>query len=203
MPMRDLTLREFCAQTASKAPTPGGGSVSALTGALAAALAEMVASLTVAKAGFEAVQDEMCDLLSEGETLRDAFFSLIDADCAAFGSYMDALAMPKTAEEERAARRIALQEAARRSAEAPLEMARCAMQVMPLAEKALAHGNKMAASDARISAILARAAVRAAVTNVRVNLPSLGDEALAAEMERECAELEAKAAQRETEILAL
>ena len=203
MPMRNLTLREFCAQTASKSPTPGGGSVSALTGALAAALAEMVASLTVAKAGFESVQDEMCDLLSEGETLRDAFFSLIDADCAAFGSYMDALAMPKTAEEERAARRIALQEAARRSAEAPLEMARCAMQVMPLAEKALTHGNKMAASDARIAAILARAAVRAAVTNVRVNLPSLGDEALAAEMERECAELEAKAEQREAEILAL
>ncbi len=203
MAMRELTLGEFCAQTASRAPTPGGGSVSALVGALAAALAEMVASLTVAKAGFESVHEEMCELLSSGEMLRDAFYSLIDADCAAFGSYMDALRMPKETEEDRACRKDALHAAALRAAEAPLEMARCSLRVMPLAEKALRLGNPMAASDARIAAILARSAVRAALINVRVNLPSLGDAALAAEMESECAAMEARAKALEEEILGI
>jgi len=203
MPMCDNSLREFCQQTASSAATPGGGSVSALVGALGASLAEMVASLTVKKAGFESVQEEMFDLLSEGESLRDALLTLIDADCAAFGSYMEALAMPKGTEEERAARRAELQAAARRSAEMPMEMARCSMRVMPLVKSALALGNPMAASDARMAAILVRAAVRSAVINVRVNLPALGDEALAAGMEAECAALEEQAAEQEAAILSM
>ena len=201
MSMSELTLAAFCESTASKSPTPGGGSVAALTGALGCALAEMTASLTVGKKKFESAEQEMQQLLTDGATLRRELLSLIDADCAAFGGYMAALALPKDTPEEKALRRSRLAEAARASAEAPLAMARAAAKVLPLCRTAVKKGNPGVVTDALMAAMLSRTAIRSAVLNVRINLPSLPQE-LAAAMETECAALEVLALDTETELLA-
>ena len=200
MEMKQLTLEDFCAKTASSAPTPGGGSVAALTGALSCALTEMVANLTVNKKGYEEVSDEMLALLNEGNSIRSTLLSLIDADCAAYGGYMAALGLPKNTEEEIAARKAALQKAAIASAVAPLQMARTAIRILPLCQAVTERGNKNAVTDALMSAMLARTAVRSAILNVRINLPSLGNNELAAALESECKAMEATAAAYETDI---
>ncbi len=203
MSMTESTIAAFCANTASKAPTPGGGSVAALVGALGCALAEMVAQLTAGKKAYADAAPEMERILKEGEALRGELLSLIDADCAAFGGYMRALALPKETDAEKTVRREALREAAASAANAPLRMARASARVLPLCETAVRCGNRGAVTDAMMAAMLSRAAVRSAVLNVRINLPSLGDKAAAAALEAECAALEAEALRREEEILAL
>ena len=190
MDMRDITLSEFCTRVGSSSPTPGGGSTAALVGALAAALAQMVASLTVGKTGYETAQPEMEAVLREGKDIESRLLALMDEDCAAFESYMRALAMPKNTPEESFARTAALQAAAQASADVPLAAAQCAAGVFSIAQNALSLGNRMARSDALMATILARAAVRSAVINVRVNLPAFGDRELAQRYEARCAALE-------------
>lgn len=202
METKDLTLSEFCKITASKEPTPGGGSVAALTGALGCALSEMVANLTLGKKAYADFEEEMKNILTEGESIRTALLSLIDTDCAAYGAYMAALALPKGTEYEKANRAAALRDAAVQSAVAPLRTARCAMRIFPLAKSVIDNGNKNAVTDALMSAILARAAVRSAILNVRINLPSLDNPELSAALESECAALESAAAAYENDLLA-
>lgn len=200
MEMKKLTLEEFCAGTASSDPTPGGGSVAALAGALGCALSEMVANLTLGKNGYEDVQGEMASLLKEGEAVRETLLSLIDSDCAAYGGYMAALKLPKETDEEKALRKVALQKAAIASAVAPLQIARTAIRILPLCQAVTERGNKNVVSDALISAMLARTAVRSAIINVRINLSSVGNAELAAALESECKALEATAVAYETDI---
>lgn len=190
MDMHEMTLSEFCARAGSSSPTPGGGSTAALVGALAAALAQMVASLTVGKAGYESAQPEMQAVLREGKDIESRLLELMGEDCEAFDAYMRALAMPKNTLDESLARTAALQAAAQTAADVPLSVAQCATAVFPIAQNALSLGNRMAKSDALMATILARAAVRSAVINVRVNLPAFGDPELARRYEARCAALE-------------
>lgn len=139
--LKDLTVEGFVDVTASDAPAPGGGSVSALAGALAAALAEMVANLTVGKAKYAEVEDEMKELAAAGAALRKELVEDIQKDSTAFDLYMAGIKMPKETEEEKAARREAMQNGLKAAAQVPLSVAEAALKIFPIAEAVVARGN--------------------------------------------------------------
>ena len=161
--------------TASDAPAPGGGSVSALAGALAAALAEMVAHLTAGREKYAAVQEEMQPLLEELPALRGKLLEAVDRDSRAFDRYMEALAMPKATPEEQTARKAAMQEGLKAAAQVPMEVAETVASLFPALETAVRKGNPNAVTDGMVGTMLARTAVLGALFNVRVNLDSIHD----------------------------
>lgn len=201
--LKDLSVEEFAAGTASAAPVPGGGSVSALTGALAAALAEMVANLTIGKEQYVQVEEEMRALSLAGAAIREELIAAIKKDSESFSGYMNALKLPKNTEEEKAARRAALQQGLKDASQAPLAAAQAAAKIFPIAEAVVSRGNKGAVSDGLIAAMLARTAVIGALFNVKINLKSIRDEVYVSEMTSVVKELERKAIEGEAKVLAL
>ncbi len=201
--LKDLSVEEFAAGTASAAPVPGGGSVSALTGALAAALAEMVANLTIGKEQYVQVEEEMRALSLAGAAIREELIDAIKKDSESFSGYMNALKLPKNTEEEKAARRAALQQGLKDASQAPLAAAQTAAKIFPIAEAVVSRGNKGAVSDGLIAAMLARTAVIGALFNVKINLKSIRDEVYVSEMTSVVKELERKAIEGEAKVLAL
>ena len=199
--LKDLSIEKFAALTASDAPAPGGGSVSAVAGSLAAALAEMVANLTVGKAKYAAAEEEMKEIAAKGEKIRKTLVGDIERDSASFNLYMEALGMPKDTEEQKAARREAMQNGLKEAARVPLSVAGTAAGIFPLAEAVIARGNANAVTDGLVAAMLARTAVIGALFNVKINLGSIKDEAFRAEMEEEVRRLEAEAVEAEKRIL--
>ncbi len=165
----------FVAAVAAGTPTPGGGAVAALAGALSAALAEMVAQLTVGKKRYAAVEETMQAIVAAAATLREQLLDAIDEDIAAFESVLEAFRLPK----DDPARADAIQEATAHAADVPLNVARLALEAMRLAEQVAAHGNTNAASDAASAAFMGLAAVESAAMNVRINAASLDDAQLA------------------------
>ncbi|MBP3215948.1 MAG: cyclodeaminase/cyclohydrolase family protein, partial [Clostridium sp.] len=121
--LKDLTCEGFADITLSDAPAPGGGSVSALAGALGAALAGMVANLTIGKKKYEEVQDEMKELAAQAAALQKELIADIDKDSTSFNIYMDAIGMPKDTEEQKAARKAKMQEGLKAAAQVPLSCA--------------------------------------------------------------------------------
>jgi len=188
---------------ASDAPVPGGGSAAALAGAMAAALAAMVGRLTVGREKYASAEADMRRVLETGEDLRRALFRQVAADAAAYGGFMQARKIPKGTAAEKAARAAAMEEAGRLAAEVPLESARLALRAMEAAAEAAAKGNRNAASDACVAALLGRAALRGACFNVRVNLPSVKDEAWKGRMASEVERLERAAEEVERRALAV
>lgn len=203
MEMKNVTLDKFTAETASKAAIPGGGSVAALSGALAASLAGMVASLTVGKKGYEQHNESMEKLFERADSLRKKLLADIDRDCECFNGYIKVLSLPKENDEQKAKRSQAMQLALKNSAEAPLDAARSALEVMPLAKEAVLNGNKNAVTDGLIAAMMARTAVLSALLNVKINLGSIKDIEYVEKIAKEVATLEAKAIEFEREILEL
>ena len=199
--LKDLTVEEFTARTASSAPVPGGGSVAALAGALAVALSEMVANLTIGKAKYAGVEEEMRKLAEKGAELRGELLEGIRKDSTSFGLYMEAFAMPKTTEEEKAVRREAMQRGLRAATEAPLAIAEAAARIFPIAEAVVLRGNTGAVTDGLMSAMLARTAVLSALLNVKINLGSIKEEAFAAATAARIEELEKLALHYEKQIL--
>jgi formiminotetrahydrofolate cyclodeaminase len=171
----DLTLREFSDRLASGDAAPGGGSASALAGALGAALAAMVARLTVGRAKFAQHEGDMQGVLAQAERLRGQLLALVDADTAAYLNVIEAYRLPKQNAEDAAARRTAIQEALIHAADLPLAAAEACVQVLNLAALAAQHGNPNAASDASVAALLAHAALLGAARNVRTNLAQIDD----------------------------
>ena len=190
----DRSVAEYALQVSTASPTPGGGSVSGVTGALAAGLAGMVCALTL---NGNVSPDERAVLepaeLSAGE-LRLQLLTLAIGDEEAYGGYRTASAMPKTSEVERVARRTALQQALASAAEAPLAIARACFDLLAILPAIAARGTRHALSDTSASAILAEAALRAALLNVHVNAAMIKDGELAARLLDEAARLEAGAA---------
>ena len=182
---------------ASDAPVPGGGSAAALAGSMAAALAAMVARLTVGREKYAPSEAAMQSVLREGEDLRRALFWQVAADAASYDGFMQAAKLPKRTTEEKAARAAAMESAGKRAAEVPLESARLSLRAMELAAAAAAQGNRNAASDACVAALLGRAALRGACFNVRINLPTVKDEAWKAALVPEVERLEKAAAEVE------
>ncbi|MBS7013668.1 MAG: cyclodeaminase/cyclohydrolase family protein, partial [Veillonella sp.] len=164
---------DFVAATASKEPTPGGGAIAALTAATGAALAEMVANLTFGKKGYEEVQTEMEELQAKAEAIRNRMLELSQADADVFNIFMNALGLPKNTDEEKATRTAAIQQAYKDAAMVPFEIGELAYQIFDLAELASKKGNQNLITDGIIAAINARAAVKAAFLNVRINLSGI------------------------------
>ncbi|MCC6627392.1 MAG: glutamate formimidoyltransferase [Chloroflexi bacterium] len=187
---------------ASAAPTPGGGSAAALAGALAAALGEMVANLTVGQEKFAAVEDRVQTALTELTHARRQLTAAMAEDAAAFDAYMAARRLPRATPEERAARAAAVQTATLVAAQAPLRVARQCLALLPWLDTVAEYGNPNVASDAGAGAILSDAAVRASALNVRVNLLGLADVDRRALLTAELAEIEAAAATQAAAIVA-
>lgn len=197
----DKTLKAFLEETASKAPVPGGGSIAAMSAATAAALTEMVANLTIGKKGYDDVQEEMTELASTLVSVREEFIKDIDRDADAFNKVMDAFKLPKDTEEEKSARRNAIQDGMKTAANVPLEVAKNAFEIMEFASKVVDKGNKNAVTDGAVAAMMARTAVLSALFNVKINLGSIKDEEFVKRVSAEVAELESNVQKTEKEIL--
>ncbi len=201
MALINLSVAEFSALTASNAPAPGGGSVSALVGALSAALAQMVANLTVGREKYAQAHDEMQALLNEVPAIEQALLQAVDADSSAFDRYMAALSMPKSTQEEKQLRTQAMQDGLKEAATVPFRVAAQASHLFPFLEKALTIGNPNAVTDAMVGTMLARTCILGALFNVRVNLSSIHDAEFVTNLSKQCDELQAVAQQEEKRLL--
>ena len=203
MKLVEQRVIDFVAATASKEPTPGGGAIAALTAATGAALAEMVANLTVGKKGYEAVQPEMEELQAKAEAIRKRMLELSQADADVFNIFMNALGLPKNTDEEKATRTAAIQQAYKDAAMVPFEIGELAYQIFDLAELASRKGNQNLITDGIIAAINARAAVKAAFLNVRINLSGIKDEAFVANVSAKMNSIEQDLDTKEAAIISL
>lgn len=196
------TVEEFVKITASDAPAPGGGSISALAGALAAALGQMVANLTVGRKKYAAVDEEMRQLLPELARQQQALLEAVDEDSRAFDQYMDALSMPKDTQEQQEARKNAMQAGLKAAAQVPLGVAQRVQTLFPALELVVTKGNANAVTDGMVATMMARTAILGAVYNVRVNLQSIQDEAFTAALAQQCQRCQQEALAWERKILA-
>lgn len=197
-----MSVKGFARETASESAAPGGGSVSAYMGALAAALGTMVANLSAHKRGWDDRWKEFSDWAERGQDVMERLLRLVDEDTEAFAKIMDVFSMPKGTEEEKAARAEAMEKATLYASRVPLKTMQTAMEAMPVALAMARIGNPASASDAGVGAIAALAAVRGAHLNVRINAAGLKDRALAAELTDEAARIEDEAVAAEAEVLA-
>ena len=188
------SLTGFLATVASSAPVPGGGSVAALAGALGAALAQMVAGLTIGRKKYAAVETEMKERALQAAALVRRLDALRVEDAAAYAMVSAAYQLPKETLEQAATRDAAIQRALIDAATTPLETARCCAEVAALAAFAAERGNTNAASDAGVAALLAEAACRGAVYNVRINVVAMPDRAAGTPLAEEAERLVAQCA---------
>ena len=170
------TIDGFMSSVAGPTPTPGGGSVAAHAGALGAALAQMVSGLTVGKKKYAAVEDEMKQIALQASALRRSLAALVEKDARSYDAVRAAYQLPSDSEQQQAARSIAIRHALIGAAEVPLETARTAVEVAALAAALAERGNSNAVTDACVSALLAEAACKGAVLNVRINVAALDEE---------------------------
>ncbi|MEA4870545.1 Methenyltetrahydrofolate cyclohydrolase [bioreactor metagenome] len=175
MAFRDQTLDSFLNSLSSKAPVPGGGGASALVGALSAALAQMVASLTVGKPKYAAVESEMNALLQRSEALTNRFLALMDEDATAFEPLAQAYRLPKGTDEEIAEKARVMEQALKSAVQPPLEIMETCIQTLPLILACAERGSVVAVSDAGVAASLCRAALESAGLNVFINTKTMQD----------------------------
>ena len=190
----------FLTEVAASTAAPGGGSVAAYAGALGAALAEMVAGLTIGKKKYAEVEAEMQAIRVQAGELRMELTNAVDDDASAFEAVMGAFKLPKETEKQQKARRAAIHMATMNAAHVPLHTVKNAAKVMELAGMLVKDANLNAISDAMSGAAMARAAITAAGYNVRINLNSLDDKSAGEKMLKELKELEKKADKIEKEI---
>lgn len=179
----DESIQHYLDELASAQPTPGGGSASALSGALGAALASMVCRLTPGKAGYEEVQTEIEHIWEQTEQLRARFAQLMQEDIVAYGRLSSAYRMPRATDEERVERAAIIQKQLAEAARVPLEVVECAAKLTRLCQRLAEIGNVTVLSDILAGTALARAASEGAASMVRINLRSLKDTGLAGELE--------------------
>lgn len=166
---------DFLAALASGEPTPGGGSAAALAGALGAALAAMVARLTLGRKRYADVEAQMQALIPQAEQLRSRLTQLIDEDAAAFDQVRAAYRLPKETAEQQTARQAAIQIALQAASRTPLETLAACLETLRLLEQVAAAGNASAVTDAAVGGLLAQAGLQSAALNVRVNLAGIDD----------------------------
>jgi len=177
MKLTELTIPAFTELLGSDAPAPGGGSAAALTGALGTALTAMVAALTVGREKYAEHEPLMREIIDESTRLRLQLTDVIERDAEAFNGVTAVFAMPKSTEEEKAARSAAMQTALKACTLTPYEMMACALKVLELAERALGRSNTNAASDLGVAALCLRTAVQGAWLNILTNIGGIRDEA--------------------------
>lgn len=199
----DMTCRDFADETASESPAPGGGSISAYMGALAAALGTMVANLSAHKAGWDDRWEEFSDVAEKGRALQDTLIHLVDEDTEAFNRIMAVFAMPKKTDEEKAARKEALEAATLYATQVPLRTMKAACETFDILEAMASKGNPASVSDAGVGALAARAAVQGAYLNVKINAAGLKNREVADALLADALVVSQVADKREAEILSI
>lgn len=199
--LTELTSTEFLDKLASASPVPGGGGGAAMAGALAAALGSMVGNLTIGKEKFAANEAEVAELLAKLEECCSKCLQLVEEDAKVFAAFMACYKLPKSTDAEKAARSKAISDAAKNAANVPLEIGRVSLEVLRIAARLVVIGNPNVVTDGAVSAILARAALRSAAYNVRINLPLTKDAAFSEAAACELAAMDSEAAVLEREVL--
>jgi len=180
--LASMPVKDFIEEVSVDSPAPGGGSVAAMSGSLAAALTSMVCNLTVGKKGYEDVYDMLdATAVSSQQLLKDLLIA-IDKDTEAFNEVLNAMRLPKKTEEEKAKRKEAIQTGYQVASRVPLRTAERCLETIDLAARAVARGNVNSVSDAGVAALMGYAGLIGAILNVKINLPSITDEAFNAEM---------------------
>lgn len=197
----DLTVKNFVHETASESPAPGGGSISAAMGAMGAALGTMVANLSSHKPGWDDRWEEFSNWAEKGKQYYHELLHLIDEDTNAFNRIMDAFSLPKTTEEEKAARKHAIQLATKYAIEIPFKVMKFAYESMQVMLAMAEIGNPNSVTDAGVGAIAARSCVMGAYLNVKINCSSYEDKSFVDDILQHGAEIEQKAIQLEKKIL--
>ena len=187
-----MNLREFCNETLSDSPAPGGGSVAALMGALGASLGGMVANLSAGKRGWDDQLQYFSNWAVKAQQLKDELLSLVDEDTAAFNKVMDTFALPKGSAEEKAARSAAIEQATKYAAEIPLKVMETSSKSYELLSDMAEKGNPASISDVGVGALATRACIEGAAMNVRINLSSLKDEKFKSGLQQKIRELRTK-----------
>src|SRR5439155_1038717 len=186
-----MNLREFCNETLSDSPAPGGGSVAALMGALGASLGGMVANLSAGKRGWDDKLQYFSDWAVKAQQLKDELLGLVDEDTAAFNKVMDALALPKQSAEEKASRAAAVESATKYAAEIPLKVMETASKSYELLAGMAEKGNPNSISDVGVGICAIRACIDGAALNVRINLANLKDEKFKSDLQTKVRKLQA------------
>lgn len=199
--LTELTVKDFLNKVAGSDPVPGGGSIAALNGAIASALAAMVANLTIGKKNYADSEELMKQIAERAAGLKEEFVADVDRDSEAYDRVFACFKMPKATDEEKAARSAAIQEATKFAAQVPMEVARRAYGLMDTIVQVARKGNQNAVTDACVAMMAARSAVLAALMNVRINLGSLKDKEFALAMQAEADGLEQQALAKEKELL--
>lgn len=181
MKLTEMRVRAFCELMASDAPAPGGGSASALAGAMGIGLAEMVANLTVGKKKYAEFEENAAEMRDKAAKLCDEMIVSVDKDTEAFDGVSAVFAMPKDTDEEKAARKEAMQKALKEATLAPYSVMELCIESLKVVEKGLGKTNTSAASDLGVAALNLKSAVQGAWLNVLINLGGIKDEAFVAE----------------------
>lgn len=197
MQLQDLTLKQFLEKTAANEPLPGGGSCSALNGAIASALTQMMANLTIGKKNYADVETQMKDNVEEMEEIRSHFINDIDRDADAYGLVMDAFRMAKDTEEQKKLRAEKIQEATKIASLVPMEVAERAFMMLDTIVETIKKGNKNAVTDGLVGLMTCRTAILGALFNVRINLEGISDMAFVEEMREKCDRIEKETMDKE------
>jgi len=185
----DKKISNFMDELASNSPTPGGGSVAALAGALGVALISMVGNLTVGKKKYEDVEEGIKKIISSSEKLRYELSQLIEEDVKVFNNFMATYKMPKETEDEKMIRAEKIQESLIKAAKVPLKTAYKCLDIMILSQEIAEKGNINVISDAGVAVLMAEAALESAILNVKINLRMIKDEKIRTELSSSIKEL--------------
>ncbi|MGB6370551.1 MAG: cyclodeaminase/cyclohydrolase family protein [Atribacterota bacterium] len=172
----DKKVSNFLNELASNSPTPGGGSVAALAGALGVALISMVGNLTVGKKKYEDVEEDIKKIISSSEKLRYELSQLIEEDVKVFNNFMATYKMLKETEDEKKRRAEMIQESLIKAAKVPLKVAYKCLDILILSQEVAEKGNVNVVSDAGVAVLMAEAALESAILNVKINLKMIKDE---------------------------
>lgn len=201
--LMQMKVNEFLEELGSGSPAPGGGSISALAGALGGALTAMVCRLTIGNSQYAQVQSEIEGILLKADQVRVELAQCVDEDTAAFNKVMAAYKLPKATDVEKASRSKAIQQAILTATELPLGVAASCLQVLSLAVRVLAIGNSNAASDAAVAGLMAHAGLHGALYNVKINLGSIKDLNIQKDIQEKVADIVAKDECLHRELLAV
>jgi formiminotetrahydrofolate cyclodeaminase len=199
--LSELPVKEFLLVTAGDDPVPGGGSISALCGALSAALGQMVTNLTIGRKKYADQEENMKEMAVVFKSCLDEFTKDIDKDSDAYDAVFSAYKLPKETENEKAVRTQKIQEATKIAAEVPLQVAQKAYKMMDYVSRVAKTGNQNAVTDACVAMMCARTAVLGALLNVRINLSSIQDSEYVDRLRKEADFLEEQAIEKEQQLL--
>jgi glutamate formiminotransferase/formiminotetrahydrofolate cyclodeaminase len=188
-PLVNKKVAEFVDEVSRDTPAPGGGSIAALAGSLGAALAAMVANLSIGKPEFDSKYEELNSLAEKAQAIKNQLLAAVDEDTQAFNAVLEAMRLPKDSPEQQAARREAMEAGYKHATQVPLRTAQLCREALELCLAAAKAGNTAMMSDAGVGALVAYAGVKGAVYNVRINLPHIKDKNFAEEIKVQLAML--------------